>query len=87
MPIIHIGVVKSMFFLSNLPYLILRFVLFAEGGGSDSESSRYHKETKFLGKRFASKTINFTDEFQPNLNVKLVPIQFLKKYVTYSFIK
>jgi hypothetical protein len=32
---------------------------------SDNESSRYHKETKFLGQRFVTKTMNF-NEFNGN---------------------
>ena len=51
--------------LSYLNYL-------KEGGGSDNESARYGKETKFLGKRFSNKTLNFTVDYpMSNLNVIL----------------
>ena len=45
-----------------------------DGGSlSDNESSRYHKETNYLGKRFSSKTINFSDfDSSAALNVRQV---------------
>lgn len=55
---------------AEFKYEFYKLIFIKQDGGSlsDNESSRYHKETNHLGKRFSTKTINFAD-FETNLNV------------------
>jgi hypothetical protein len=54
---------------------------------SDGESSRYHKETKFLGKRFSSKGLNYTADLQPqHMNVNFeIKYYVIRSYLTFIF--